>query len=79
MRPADLRTLAASRSHLLLLPDDERDALLDEIDELAATHPDLRGRDMIDVPYRTECYRARLPLAGCAARPSAPGSSSATR
>ena len=60
MRPADLRTLASSRSHFLLLPDDERDALLDEIDELAATHPDLRGRDVVDVPYRTECYRARL-------------------
>ena len=60
MRPAELRALAASRSHLLLLPDDERDALLDEIDELAATHPDLRGRDVIDMPYRTECYRARL-------------------
>jgi SAM-dependent methyltransferase len=60
LRPADLRTLAASRSHLILLPADERDELLDAIDELVATHPDLRGRDTIDVPYRTECYRARL-------------------
>ena len=60
LRAADLRTLAASRSHLLLLPDADRDALLDAIDELVATHPDLRGRDVIDVPYRTECYRARL-------------------
>jgi len=60
MRPADLRTLATSRSHLLLLPDVERDALLDEIDQLAATHPELRGRDVIEIPYRTECYRARL-------------------
>ena len=60
LRTADLRTLAASRSHLLLLPDDEREALLSEIDELVATHPDLRGRAEVDVPYRTECYRARL-------------------
>ena len=60
LRAADLRTLAASRSHLILLPPDERDALLDEVDELVATHPDLRGREWIDVPYRTECYRARL-------------------
>lgn len=60
LRAADLRTLAASRSHLILLPPDERDALLDEIDELVATHPDLRGREWIEVPYRTECYRARL-------------------
>lgn len=60
LRATDLRALAASRSHLILLPPDERDALLDEVDELVATHPDLRGRDVIDVPYRTECYRARL-------------------
>ncbi|WP_028048909.1 class I SAM-dependent methyltransferase [Cellulomonas sp. URHD0024] len=60
MRPADLRLLAASRSHLILLPDDERAVLLDAVDELVATHPDLRGRDLVDVPYRTECYRARL-------------------
>jgi SAM-dependent methyltransferase len=60
LRTADLRTLAASRSHLILLPPDERDALLDEIDRLVATHPDLRGREWIEVPYRTECYRARL-------------------
>ncbi|GIG22427.1 SAM-dependent methyltransferase [Cellulomonas chitinilytica] len=60
MRPADLRLLAASRSHLLVLPDDEREALLDAIDELVATHPDLRGRDTVDLPYRTECWRALL-------------------
>lgn len=60
LRAADLRTLAASRSHLILLPPDDRDALLDEIDRLVATHPDLRDREWIEVPYRTECYRARL-------------------
>lgn len=60
LRAADLRTLAASRSHLILLPPDQRDALLDDIDRLVATHPDLRGREWIEVPYRTECYRARL-------------------
>ncbi|WP_315095030.1 class I SAM-dependent methyltransferase [uncultured Cellulomonas sp.] len=60
LRAADLRTLAASRSHLILLPADQRDALLDEVDRLVATHPDLSGREWIEVPYRTECYRARL-------------------
>lgn len=60
LRTADLRTLAASRSHLILLPADDRDELLDAVDELVATHPDLRGRDWIELPYRTECYRARL-------------------
>ncbi|WP_421732914.1 class I SAM-dependent methyltransferase [Cellulomonas sp.] len=60
LRAADLRTLAASRSHLILLPADQRDALLDDVDALVATHPDLRGREWIEVPYRTECYRAAL-------------------
>jgi len=58
MPTADLRVLAASRSHLLTLPDDERDALLDQVDDLVATHPDLRGRTTVDVPYRTLCWRA---------------------
>ena len=60
IRTADLRALAASRSHLLTLPEVERDALLDEIDHLAAAHPDLRGRDEVPMPYRTEAWRARL-------------------
>ncbi len=60
MRAADLRLLAASRSHVILLPPDARAALLDAVDELVATHPDLRGREQIEVPYRTECYRAQL-------------------
>ena len=60
LRAEDLRTLAACRSHLILLPADERESLLDAVDELVATHPDLRGREWVEVPYRTECYRARL-------------------
>jgi len=57
-RPADLRGLAASRSHLLTLSAAERDAILDEVDDLAATHPALRGRDVVDLPYVTHCWRA---------------------
>lgn len=60
LRPSDLRGLAASRSHLLSLPDSERDAILDEVDALAATHPDLRGREVVDLPYVTHCWRALL-------------------
>lgn len=55
-----LRTLAASRSHLLTLPARRREELLDAIDELGRTHPDLAGRDDVDLPYRTVCWRARL-------------------
>ncbi|WP_282948744.1 class I SAM-dependent methyltransferase [Cellulomonas endometrii] len=56
--PSSLRALAASRSHVLTLPEDAREALLAEIDELAATHPELRGRDVVAMPYRTDCFRA---------------------
>lgn len=56
---ARLRDLAASRSHLLTLPPAAREELLAAIDELVATHPDLRGRDRVDLPYRTDCWRAR--------------------
>jgi SAM-dependent methyltransferase len=59
VRPAMLRDLAGSRSHLLTLPAHQREAMLAEIDELAATHPDLRGRESVPMPYRTDCYRAR--------------------
>ena len=55
----ELRTLAASRSHLLTLAPDARDELLDAVDELVATHPDLRDRETLVLPYRTECWRAR--------------------
>ena len=55
----ELRTLAASRSHLLTLPPDRRAELLDAVDELVATHPELRGQDTIELPYRASCWRAR--------------------
>jgi len=54
----ELRTLAASRSHLLTLPVETRDELLDAIDELVATHPDLVGNETLVLPYRTESWRA---------------------
>lgn len=55
----DLRTLAASRSHLLTVDPQTRDALLADVDALVATHPALAGRDRITVPYRAECFRSR--------------------
>ncbi len=62
MRTADLRALAASRSHVIVQPEAVREELLAAVDELAATHPDLRGRETVEMPYRTECWRAvRLP------------------
>ena len=47
LRAADLRTLAASRSHLILLPADERDALLDD-GRRARRHPSRPARTRVD-------------------------------
>lgn len=59
MAPGDLVDLAASRSHTIALPADERAAMLDEVADFAATHPDLLGRDRVDLPLDTEVFRAR--------------------
>jgi len=56
--PARLRDLATTRSTLLTLPDEVRSALLDRIDRLVATDPALAGREMIEVPYTVEAWRA---------------------
>lgn len=56
---ADLRHLAASRSYVLTLPEAEREALLQQVDDLTATHPDLAGADQVVLPYLTTAYRAR--------------------
>ena len=65
LTPADLRALAASRSYLLTLDEASRDALLDAVDQLTRTHPDLRGKDLIDLPYDAQCWRTdRLPATG---------------
>ena len=58
--PTALRALAATRSHLLTLPDADRDAILDAVDRLAATHPDLAGRATVALPYRARCVRTDL-------------------
>jgi len=55
----DLRTLVASRSYVLTLPDAERTELLQRVDDLTATHPDLSGTEQIVLPYVTTAYRAR--------------------
>jgi SAM-dependent methyltransferase len=56
----DLATLAASRSNVLTMPDDERARLLADVADLARTDPDLAGRDVVEMPYRTTAWRASL-------------------
>jgi SAM-dependent methyltransferase len=58
---ARLLDLVASRSYVILKTPAEREALLGDVRELAATHPDLAGRTAFTLPYVTECARASLP------------------
>jgi len=59
--PERLLDLVASRSAVILMPADERAAVLAEVRRLVATHPDLVGRTEFPLPYVTECARAQLP------------------
>jgi SAM-dependent methyltransferase len=59
--PEDLVDLVASRSSIILMPAHERAAVLREVRQLMATHPELVGRTEFQMPYRTECARATLP------------------
>jgi SAM-dependent methyltransferase len=43
-------------SHVATLPPAKRTAVLDEVRELLATHPDTGGRDELFVPYRVDAY-----------------------
>lgn len=56
-----LLDLVASRSYIILLPSDERAAVLAQVRQLMATHPALVGRTEFDLPYVTQCARATLP------------------
>ena len=55
-----LVALAASRSYVITATPERRAEVLEGVRELAATHPDLRGRAHFDLPYRTVVYRAKL-------------------
>jgi SAM-dependent methyltransferase len=48
----------ASVSHVAVLPEREREAVLDEVRELLATHPAVRGRETVEIPYRVDCFWA---------------------
>lgn len=46
----------ASVSHVAVLPDGERAAVLAEIRQLLATNPETAGRDDLALPYRVDAY-----------------------
>ncbi|WP_099344067.1 MULTISPECIES: class I SAM-dependent methyltransferase [unclassified Actinoplanes] len=61
VRAGELLDLVASRSRQILLPADERAAVLAQVRQLTATHPALLGRDSYAFPYVTQCAYADLP------------------
>ena len=46
----------ASVSHVAVLPDAEREAVLDEVRAVLAGHPAIRDRETVEIPYRVDCY-----------------------
>jgi SAM-dependent methyltransferase len=56
---SDLLDMVTSRSYVIVLPEQQQQELLASIEELLDTHPDLKGRDELHLPYVTQCTRAR--------------------
>jgi len=48
----------ASVSHVAVLPESERNGVLDEVRAVLAAHSALQGRTTYDLPYRVDCYCA---------------------
>jgi ubiquinone/menaquinone biosynthesis C-methylase UbiE len=46
-----------TRSFVITMTEQRRVAFLDELRELVSTHPDTRGRDVVELPYVTRVYR----------------------
>ncbi len=46
-----------TRSYVATMTPDARAAFLDGIRDLLATHPDTAGREVLDLPYRTDAHR----------------------
>ncbi|MFG1766692.1 class I SAM-dependent methyltransferase [Micromonospora parva] len=59
LTPDDVIAMLHTRSYWLTAPDDRRAAIDRELRELLATHPDLAGRETVELPYRTIVLRAR--------------------
>ncbi|MER7891854.1 class I SAM-dependent methyltransferase [Micromonospora sp. NPDC094482] len=55
----DLVALIRTRSYWLTAPAEARQLVERELRELLATHPELAGRETVELPYRTIVLRAR--------------------
>jgi SAM-dependent methyltransferase len=58
LAPSDIVDLVATRSHVQVLPDDERAAVLARVGDFIESHPAVAGRGRIVMPYVTSCWRA---------------------
>jgi SAM-dependent methyltransferase len=47
----------ATRSYVATMDDVRREEFLDRVRQVLADHPDTRGRELVDLPYRTDAYR----------------------
>jgi SAM-dependent methyltransferase len=56
--PAQVVDRILSVSFIAALPDAERAAVAEELRSLLASHPDTRGRDVVELPYRTDVFWA---------------------
>jgi SAM-dependent methyltransferase len=54
--PSTLLDRVESMSFVAVLPDDERAKVFDQVRQLVATHPQLAGRQVFELPYVTEAY-----------------------
>ncbi|HVR88938.1 MAG TPA: class I SAM-dependent methyltransferase [Candidatus Limnocylindria bacterium] len=56
LRPDEIVERARTVSSIASLPDERREQVLDEFRALAETHPELRGRPLVTLPYITRVY-----------------------
>jgi SAM-dependent methyltransferase len=55
--PEDVVAGLATRSYVATMAEQRRSDFLDSVRELLATHPDTRGRDVVDVPLLSSAWR----------------------
>ena len=57
LTPEDVVAGIATRSYVATMDDARREAFLGGVRAVLDTHPGTRGRDVVDLPYRTDAYR----------------------
>ena len=58
LTPADVEARVASVSHVAVLPPEEKANVLAEVRSVLASNPATAGKDLVEMPYRTDCLAA---------------------